>query len=119
MRVRLYGLAQCDTVRKARKWLIERGIEVDFHDFKKDGLNSATLTGWLKKRDWQTLLNKRGTTWRSLSAETREAINDRADAARLMVEHPALIRRPVLDVEGNIYLGFDEEVYANIFKKQD
>lgn len=118
MRAQLYGIANCDTVKKARKWLVDRGIEVDFHDFKKQGLNQVTLTGWLKKRDWETLLNKRGTTWRNLSAETRDAITDRAGAARLMVEQPALIRRPVLDIEGNIYLGFDEEVYSEIFKKQ-
>lgn len=117
-RAKLYGIANCDTVKKARKWLVERGIEVDFHDFKKQGLNQATLTGWLKKRDWEALLNKRGTTWRNLSPETRDAISDRAGAARLMVEQPALIRRPVLDIEGNIYLGFDEEVYSEIFKKK-
>lgn len=91
---------------------------MDFHDFKKEGLNPATLRGWLKKRDWEALLNKRGTTWRKLSAATRDAISESAGAARLMVEQPALIRRPVLDVEGNIYLGFDEQTYAEIFKKQ-
>ena len=118
VRAKLYGIANCDTVKKARKWLVDRGIEVDFHDFKKQGLSQATLTGWLNKRDWEALLNKRGTTWRKLSAETRDAITDRAGAARLMVEQPALIRRPVLDMEGNIYLGFNEEVYSEIFEKQ-
>ncbi|MCA1789864.1 MAG: arsenate reductase [Thioalkalivibrio sp.] len=102
----LYGIANCDTVRQARRELTAAGLEHRFHDFRKDGLDAAQLDRWLERVGWSALLNRRGSTWRQLPAETREGI-DAARARELMLEHPTLVRRPVIEGAGEILVGWD------------
>ena len=111
----LYGISNCDTVRKARKWLNTNEIGHMFHDFRKDGINQLPLDQWLKQQGDEKLINRRGTTWRALDDSEKE-IKSVEDATQLMREHPALIKRPVLDIDGTIHLGFSESIYAELLK---
>ena len=106
--ITVYGLKNCDTCRAARKWLNENSIEHTFHDVRGDGLDEKTVTGWEKSLGWETLLNRRGTTWRKLDDADKE-ISDAAAAVALMVAHPALIKRPVFDLNGEFFIGFKQE----------
>lgn len=114
MTTTLYGIPNCDTVKKARKWLEANGIDYQFHNFRKDGINAEMIREWLTSQQWETLLNKRGTTWRQLSDEQKSDV-DEAKAIQLMVEHPALIKRPVTVTEGAIGVGFKEKDYCELF----
>ncbi len=111
----LYGIANCDTIKKARKWLNDHGIEYQFHDYKKLGVPEAELKKWIKDLGWETLLNKRGTTWRKLDEATKESV-DEESSIKIMLDNPSIIKRPVLDVNGQFTLGFKADVYAQIFK---
>lgn len=110
----LYGIKNCDTVRKARKWLTAQGIEYQFHDVRSDGLDKKCLTAWVNELGWETLLNTRGTTWRKLPEQQRSNI-DQNKAIALMLEHPAMIKRPVLKLGKKHYLGFKEAEYQKLF----
>ncbi len=110
----IYGIPQCGSVRKARAWLDARGIAYTFHDLKKEGATEAQLREWMTQVDWSRLLNKRGLTWRKLSAEEKANL-DEARALRLLCAHPTLIKRPVLVRDGKVTVGFDAELYAERF----
>jgi arsenate reductase len=112
--ITLYGIPNCDTVSKARKWLAAKNIEFQFHNFKKDGLDKETLQGWVESLGWEVLLNKRGMTWRKLSDEQKADIN-KTKAMAIMLENTSIIKRPVLDIDGQFYVGFKPEMYAEIF----
>jgi len=112
MSIVLYGIKNCDTVKKARRWLEAQQIEYVFHDFRVDGLNKDMLKDFLKHVDWETLLNKRGTTWRSLSNNQKQCFS-KEKAVALMHENPALIKRPVLNHEGGFLVGFSENKYED------
>ena len=107
----LYGIKNCDTVKKARQWLEAQGIEYRFHDFRKDGLDLGRLERWEAELGWEALLNKRGTSWRRLEESQRESI-DRAKALGLMLAQPSLIKRPVLEIGTKTLIGFIPEEYA-------
>ena len=111
----LYGIPNCDTVKKARTWLADNGQQFDFHDFKKQGLERATVAAWLEQLDWEVLVNRKGTTWRKLSDERRAAVTSTADALELMLEHPSVIKRPVLAAAGQLSVGFSDAQYRQIF----
>lgn len=113
-KVTLYGIKNCDTVRKARRWLDNHNISYDFHDFRADGLSKTKVNQWLKEIDQETLVNRRGTTWRKLSDE-QKAVSSKAAIADLLVEQPAIIKRPVLDNNGTLHVGFNETDYKNLF----
>ena len=115
--MKLYGIPNCNTVKKTRAWLSEHHIEIAFHDFKKQGVSEEMLKPWLKQVGWEKLLNRQGTTWRQLPDEAKAAVSDEAGAIRLMLEKPSVIKRPVLEKDGKITLGFDEAVYQSIFGK--
>lgn len=104
----LYGIANCDTVRRARRELAAAGVAHRFHDFRKDGLDPAALDRWIAAVGWETLLNRRGTTWRRISPDRREPL-DAERARRLMLEEPTLIRRPVLERPNEIHVGWSED----------
>lgn len=114
----LYGISNCDTVKKARAWLAAHGQEVDFHDFKKHGLARATVTAWLERLDWEALVNRKGTTWRKLSDARRAAVIDEASALELMLEMPSVIKRPVLARADMLSVGFSDERYLELLGRQ-
>ena len=112
--VTVYGIPNCDTVKKARTWLTDHGVAYVFHDFKKQGVPAELLPGWLTAVDWQTLVNRKGTTWRKLDDTTRDAVNGAESAITLMLTQPSVIKRPVVVwQEGAITVGFDAEVFAS------
>lgn len=114
MTVTIYGITTCDTVRKARAWLDQRGTAYRFHDFRKDGLDAARLAGWLDTLGWEAVLNRAGTSFRALP-EADKAGLDRDGAARLILANPTLVKRPVLEAEGKVLVGFKPDVYAGVF----
>ena len=114
MKVVLYGIKNCDTVKKARYWLEAHKIEYTFHDFRADGLNEDVLKDFLKHVDWEILLNKRGTTWRKLPDKQKNEI-DSQKALELMNENLMLIKRPVLAHGKNFFVGFADIDYEKIF----
>jgi Spx/MgsR family transcriptional regulator len=106
MSVTLYGIPNCDTVKKARKWLDEKGIGYAFHDYKKQGADPAKLRRWVDEAGWETVLNRRGTTFRKLD-DADKADLDAARAVALMEAHPSAIKRPVVECPGGLLVGFD------------
>jgi Spx/MgsR family transcriptional regulator len=113
--ITLYGIPSCGTVKKARGWLDSRGIRYHFHDYKKVGLPDETLDTWIADLGWETLLNRRGTTWRRLPADRREHL-DAATARQIMRENLSIIRRPVIEYPGGRIVGFDEGAYDQTFR---
>ena len=111
----LYGISNCDTVRKARQWLDERAIDYQFHDWRKDGLNPIQLRTWLDELGWEALINRRGTTWRKLPETTRTNM-DASLALAVMEDQPSIIKRPLLDLGSRRVLGFDSEQWKTIFQ---
>ncbi|MEA3117284.1 MAG: hypothetical protein QOI13_554 [Paraburkholderia sp.] len=112
----VYGIPNCDTVKKARSWLEARGVPFEFHDFKKAGLSPSLVTSWLADVSLDALLNRRGTTWRALPDETRVAAEMVDGAIALMVEKPSVVKRPVVVVDGRVKsLGFSVEQYEALF----
>ncbi|QNA89626.1 ArsC family reductase [Massilia sp. Dwa41.01b] len=115
MKKTLYGIPNCDTVKKARTWLADNKVEFSFHDFKKAGLDRATVARWLDERDWEILVNRKGTTWRNLPEERKAAVTDKASALELMLENTSVIKRPVLEGAGPLAVGFTPDAYARQF----
>ncbi|MBB4101677.1 ArsC family reductase [Allorhizobium borbori] len=114
MTVTIYGIRNCDTMKKARTWLESHGIAHRFHDYKVEGISTAALEDWSDKAGWETLLNRAGTTFRKLSDADKADI-DRAKAIRLMLAQPSLIKRPVLEKGGVILVGFRPDIYEATF----
>ena len=111
--ITMFGIKNCDTIKKARKWLEVEGIEYQFHDYKKDGLSAKMLDSWVKDLGWEALVNKRGTTWRKLPDEVKESI-DQASAIQIMIDNTSIIKRPLLiDGGERKLLGFKAEDYQN------
>ncbi|ESQ80352.1 arsenate reductase [Asticcacaulis sp. YBE204] len=114
MTLKIYGIKSCDTMKKARDWLAAKGMAYDFHDYKASGIDEAHLRAWSARVGWVVLLNKAGTTFRALPDADKADI-DEAKAIRLMMAHPSMIKRPVLDRNGEITVGFKPDIYAKIF----
>jgi Spx/MgsR family transcriptional regulator len=110
----LYGIPNCDTVKRARAWLAAHGVDHVFHDYKKEGADPAKLTRWSDAAGWEELLNTRGTTFRKLTETDRSGI-DRNKALALMEAHPSLIKRPVVEHPGGLLVGFDAGRWAQAF----
>ena len=108
--ITIYGIPNCDTMKKARAWLAGRGLSYAFHDYKKDGIDRARLEGWCREVGWEALLNKAGTTFRGLP-EGDKAKLDQRKAVALMIRQPSLIKRPVLETGGKLLVGFKPEQY--------
>jgi len=111
----LYGIKNCDTVRKARKWLEANDINYQFHDVRSDGLEKSDLSRWVKSVGWEILLNRRGTTWRQLSEKDKTDVNE-SKAITLMLTYPAIIKRPVLVKGKIIHVGFNEKQYKDLLQ---
>ncbi len=113
--MKLYGIPNCTTVKKARAWLADHGHDVPFHDFKKQGIDVAWLKQVAKQVGWQALLNTRGTTWRKLTDDQKTAADNEAGALELMLAQSSVIKRPVLERDGRYTLGFAEDQYQDLF----
>jgi arsenate reductase len=116
MTITLYGIPNCDTVKKARTWLDANGVAYTFHDFKKSGINNGLIQTWLRDVAWDVLVNRKGTTWRALDDDRKAAITDAKSATALMIESPSVIKRPVLVTAGTTHVGFSDDLYQQIFK---
>lgn len=114
--ITLYGIKNCDTVKKARKWLESEGIQYQFHDFREDGLEQKSVQQWIKELGWEVLLNKRSTSWKALDEKAREAMDD-ANAVKAILEQPTLIKRPLLDTGKERFTGFSAANYTKIFNQ--
>lgn len=117
MAITLYGIPNCDTVKKARTWLERNGIDYAFHDFKKAGLTADVIKGWLADVEWDTLVNRKGTTWRGLPEARKAAVANADSATALMLESPSVIKRPVLAHDNSTHVGFSDALYQQIFTK--
>lgn len=116
--ITLYGIPNCDTVKKARRWLEDRDISYRFHDFRKDGLDAAQIKQWLADLGLDQLINKRSTSWKNLSPDVRESLDEQS-AVELILEQPTLIKRPLLDLRGSLHLGFKADTYQALFSQDD
>lgn len=117
MTITIYGIPNCETMKKARAWLTEHGIEAAFHDYKKHGIGRAKLEAWSREVGWETLLNRAGTTFRKLDEAEKEGL-DQKKAIALMIALPSVIKRPVLEYGAKVPLvGFKPESYAKAFKR--
>lgn len=114
MTITMYGIPNCDTIKKARKWLEAQGVDYQFHDYRKDGINADMVSEFCQSLGWENVLNKRGTTYRQLPQEQKETLSQDT-AITLLVEQPAMIKRPILRVDGQLHLGFKAEQYASLF----
>lgn len=109
--LKIYGIPNCDTMKKARKWLSDHQLEYDFHDYKKEGVDPALLDAWIKTVGWEVLLNRRGMMWRKLDDEQKSGI-DAKSARQIMIEIPSIIKRPVLVTDkNNVIVGFKASEY--------
>ena len=111
----IYGIKNCDTMKKARDWLAAHGVDVAFHDYKAFGIDEAHLQAWTDKVGWEVLLNRAGTTFKALPDDKKQGL-DQAKAIALMIAQPSMIKRPVLDLgDGRLLVGFKPDVYAAAF----
>lgn len=113
----VYGIKNCNTVKAALDWLKSKKIEFEFHDYKSKGISADKLKDWSKQVGWETLVNKKGTTWRQLDDSEKLTVRDEASAIRLMQEKTSVIKRPLLEEKGRVItLGFDEETFNNLLR---
>jgi Spx/MgsR family transcriptional regulator len=112
--ITLYGIKNCDTVRKARRWLDDRRLEYRFHDLRADGLGPDLIDRWMQSLEWEQLVNRRGTTWRKLPEKQRAGL-DAAKAREIMLANPAIIKRPVVDTGSGFHVGFSDERFTRLF----
>src|SRR5258705_7643475 len=108
----MYGIKNCDTIKKARKWLDAHGVDYDFHDYKTAGIDRSRLELWCKELGWEVLLNRAGTTFRKLP-DADKKVSDSRKAIALMLAQPSMIKRPVLDIGGKLLVGFQPESYQS------
>lgn len=114
--IKIYGIKNCDSMKKAFKWLDERDIPYEFHDYKKAGVPRERLVAWCKALGWKTLLNTKGPTWRKLTPEQQQ-ITTQSQAVAIMMEHSSVIRRPVIETEsGHLLVGFDPTMFESFIK---
>jgi arsenate reductase (glutaredoxin) len=114
--VTIYGIKNCDTMKKARAWLDAHAVTYQFHDYKSAGITRGALEGWARAVGWETLLNRSGRTFRALPAKDQDGLSEKK-ALSLMAAQPSMIKRPVLDVDGKLLVGFKPEQYAKAFGK--
>ena len=114
--ITLYGITNCESVKKARAWLDTNGHPYSFHDFKKAGLDKAIVATWLTQVSWEILVNKKGTTWRGLPDATKAGVVNAASATALMLENTSVIKRPVLCKNNQVLVGFDADLYKKTLK---
>ena len=115
MAITLYGIPNCDTVKKARAWLADQGVAYEFHNFKKQGVPPAALDDWIAQVGWEKLVNRKGTMWRRLDPATQARVQDAASARALMLEQPSVIKRPVVKWDArHTTVGFDAAAWSSL-----
>jgi arsenate reductase (glutaredoxin) len=114
----VYGIPNCDTVKKATNWLTKNNISFIFHDYKKQGIEKEKLEGWCSKVSWEILLNKKSTTWRELSKPEQEQVINKAAGIKVMINNTSIIKRPVIEYNSKIMVGFNEEGYQQLFAEK-
>ncbi|MGF1739625.1 ArsC family reductase [Vibrio profundum] len=114
MSVTMFGIPNCDTIKKAKKWLDSQGISYQFHDYRKQGIDEQLVRRFCQELGWESVVNKRGTTYRQLSYEQKQSLNEQS-AITLLIEMPAMVKRPIISVNNQLHIGFKPEQYANIF----
>jgi Spx/MgsR family transcriptional regulator len=113
--MKLYGISNCNTVKKARVWLDENNIKYTFHDFKKLGIDQISVNNWLTQQPWETLINRAGMTWRKLSDGDKANVTDNDSACALMMKKTSVIKRPILEKDGEVLsIGFKEDIYQEL-----
>ena len=110
----MYGIKNCDTIKKARTWLESHKVDYDFHDYKAQGIDKPTLEGWVRKVGWEVLLNRAGTTFKKLPDADKENVTEKK-AIALMLAQPSMIKRPVLEAKGKVTVGFKPDEYKKLF----
>jgi Spx/MgsR family transcriptional regulator len=115
--VTLYGIPNCDTIKKARSWLQDQAIDYRFHDYRKQGVDLQQLQTMAAQLGWEVMLNQRGTSWRALPDSVKAQI-DEASALELMLDNPAIVKRPILEQDGRLHIGFKPQQYQEIFASQ-
>ena len=115
--MKVYGITNCNTVKKALDWLKQNHVEYEFHDFKKLGVSTEKLEEWNQQAGYEKFLNKQGLTWRGLDAETKESVKSAAEALPLLQQKTSMIKRPVIEDNGFLFFGFDEKTYKQHFAK--
>ncbi|EOY2076018.1 ArsC family reductase [Vibrio alginolyticus] len=114
MSITMFGIPNCDTIKKAKKWLEAEDIAYNFHDYRKQGIDAEMVSEFCRALGWEQVLNKRGTTYRQLAQEQKDTLNEE-NAIALLVENPAMIKRPILKVNDQLHIGFKADQYASIF----
>ncbi len=115
MTATMFGIPNCDTIKKAKKWLEAEDIAYEFHDYRKQGVDAALVTEFCDALGWEIVLNKRGTTYRQLTQQQKDSLNY-DNAIKLLIENPAMIKRPILKVDDQLHIGFKADQYATIFQ---
>jgi arsenate reductase len=110
----VYGIPSCDSVKKARAWFTERGVDFTFHDFKKQGVPPQALDVWLTQVGWELLLNRKGTTWRKLDPTLQTSVVDNPSARQVMLAHASVIKRPVCVAKGQVIVGVNPQAWQNV-----
>ena len=115
VKITVYGIPNCDTIKKTLAWFKQHKIDVGFWDYKKSGITKEKLSGWCKKSGWEVLLNKKSTTWRSLTLPEQKKITNQSSAIKLMIKNNSIIKRPVIESGDKIFIGFDEAAFVKYF----
>nr|WP_314899095.1 ArsC family reductase [uncultured Deefgea sp.] len=115
--MKLFGIPNCETVKKARTWLSENGFDYEWHDFKKQGLSAEQVQAWIAAIGWEPLINKQGTTWRKLDDASKASVVDANSAIAVMIANPSIIKRPVLVTDSQTNIGFKPQIYEALLSK--
>ena len=115
-RLMVYGIPNCDTTKKTLNWFKENKIAFTFHDYKQEGISKATLEAWCKKTGWESIFNKRSTTWRELSEADQKKVIDQFTAIKIMMAHNSIIKRPVIEIDEKLIVGFNEDEIKRAIK---
>lgn len=116
--IKVYGIPNCNTVKKALDWLKAQKLDYEFHDYKKEGITIKKLNTWCMEFKWETLLNKAGTTWKSLPEDEKQSVVDQASAVKIMAEYTSIIKRPVVEADDKYLVRFDAQQYADVLLKK-
>ncbi|MFT3979014.1 MAG: Spx/MgsR family RNA polymerase-binding regulatory protein [Ferruginibacter sp.] len=115
--VKMYGIPNCDIIKKAAKWLQQNNIAFELHDYKKEGISAEKLKEWSKAAGWETIFNKRSTTWKEIMNAYEGVVNNQAEAIQIMQQHTSIIKRPVIETGKGLVVGYDEKAYQENLRK--